>query len=454
MIYSKSKATDELTSSGASNYLEFVSVKKIFVHYLDKFLSVPCTKSEIFISDDLELIEKQKLLNFIYSVIKICSKELDVNTTVDIKKDYDLESEILDDIKSNTETNAAEFLHKRFTSKLQTIIKLVLCNSEPNLEDLSLIKIEQLVERIYKFLISLQVYDDTPFLYPQFGSSEFSQALCRLSAVNQTIFIVHDKITIKTGYNNGKFINADEKKFAIQVHDSSNDESFFITSNNLILNENFLDPHDNSFYISDEIIHNEFNIIKGNTINRFTSFYVIEGEDEKRKIKEGPVIFKVEKDDHFYQNAYGLTVYEFFMNSNSVPRNRSMLEVIINIAEGVDEVEFISQCSQISDSFFKHHLNGLNQDDSSKFSLIASFKFYQEIRKNTINVNQSSRDIIITENNYTDIDLDYYYEKADNVVKQNEWTLPKDKEKEESNFNNFNDEVSPDNLIDELFNSL
>jgi RAB protein geranylgeranyltransferase component A len=78
--------------------MEFVAMKKIFLHHEDKFLSIPCTKSEIFISEDLKLFEKQKLLNIIYAVMKLKNTTLDVNTTVDIKKDYEVENKIFDEM--------------------------------------------------------------------------------------------------------------------------------------------------------------------------------------------------------------------------------------------------------------------------------------------------------------------------------------------------------------------
>ena len=52
-IYANSKSVDELTNSNASNYIEFSSIKNIFFLYKNKFLNVPFSKSEIFMSNDL-----------------------------------------------------------------------------------------------------------------------------------------------------------------------------------------------------------------------------------------------------------------------------------------------------------------------------------------------------------------------------------------------------------------
>lgn len=196
-------------------------MKKIYVHFNEKFLSVPCSKSDIFISDDLDLTEKNKLLNFIYAIMKFKSVSVDVNTTIDIKKDYELENKILEEIKSSikSEVLSNEFLSNRFSEKLQVIIKVVLANLDPNQNQN--IPLDELIDRIYKYLLSLQVYDDSPFLYPMYGSSEFSQALCRVSSVFGTIFIVNESLTIKIYNNNEYFIHQDCPRYVINIHDTS-----------------------------------------------------------------------------------------------------------------------------------------------------------------------------------------------------------------------------------------
>lgn len=218
-MFSKSYATDTLTESKASNYLEFVSVKKILIHHNSKFLSVPCTKSEIFISNDLELIEKQKLLNFIFAVMKIKAPKLDINSTVDIHKHYEVEDKNLQDILDHLNTKAEDYLNGHFSKKLIIIIRNVLANYSQELGDVTL---DELIARIYKYLSSLQVYDDSPLLYPIYGSSEISQALCRVSSVFGTTFIVNDTLDFKLHLNNEYHVNPTAaKKFVLTVHDKS-----------------------------------------------------------------------------------------------------------------------------------------------------------------------------------------------------------------------------------------
>jgi Rab GDP dissociation inhibitor len=218
-LFAKSRSCDELSISKAATYLEFISMKKIFIHFNSKFLSVPCTKSEIFLSDDMELNEKQKLLNFIFSVMKIKITEEDVNTTVDIKKDYELEDKICNDIRNNLNSLADDFLSINYSKKLQIIIKYVLANVDPNYH--KKLSLDELITRVHTYLVSLQVYDNTPFLYPIYGSSEFNQALCRLSSVFGTIFIVNENLTVKVYINKEHLLNNEGKKYIVNVYDKS-----------------------------------------------------------------------------------------------------------------------------------------------------------------------------------------------------------------------------------------
>jgi RAB protein geranylgeranyltransferase component A len=230
LLFGKSKATEELSSARASQYMEFISVKQIYLHHINKFLSIPCSKSEIFNSNDLNLFEKQKLLNFIYAVMKIKNKVLDVNTTVEFKKDNEVENKIYEEIMSNINNDANEFINNRFANSplLQKIIKIILASIDPNFEYNVNITLDDLTDRIYKYLNSLSVYGNTPFIVPIYGSSEFSQALCRMSSVFGSIFIVNDTLEINVFRNNENLVDPENKKFILQVHDKSKNSILII----------------------------------------------------------------------------------------------------------------------------------------------------------------------------------------------------------------------------------
>lgn len=218
-LYSQSKSTSELSESNASKYLEFISVKKIYLLDNNKFLSTPCSKSEIFISEDLDLLEKQKLLNFILSVMKLKNDKADVNSTIDIKKNQEIENNLFEEMKNNLNSSYKKFLEKFYSEKLQKLIKIILANLNSN--DDTDYDLNYLIERIYKYLISLQVYDDSPLIYSLYGSSEFSQALSRVSCVFGTIFIVNENLKFYIKKNIDHIVDKNEKKFVVIIEDLS-----------------------------------------------------------------------------------------------------------------------------------------------------------------------------------------------------------------------------------------
>jgi RAB protein geranylgeranyltransferase component A len=182
-------------------------------------LLTPCSKSEIFTSKEIKLIEKQKLLNFIFAVMKIKNKVLDVNTTVEFKKDNEVDHAIYEDVLKNLNHSASEFLATRFSPLLINIIKNIMGNVDPNSSDD--ISLDELCENVYKYLNSLSVYGQTPFIIPLYGSSEFSQAMSRMSSVYGSIFIVNDSLEIKCGVNNEYYIDDSNSYFILKIHDKS-----------------------------------------------------------------------------------------------------------------------------------------------------------------------------------------------------------------------------------------
>jgi RAB protein geranylgeranyltransferase component A len=229
-LYSQSKATSNLSNSSASKYMEFISLKKIYLLENEnkngnnkfKFISTPCTKSEIFTSEDLDLLEKQKLLNFILAVMKLFTDNegiIDVNTTIDFKKNIEMESNILQEMNNNKEENYKLFFEKFYSEKIIKFLKIILANIDPN--DENDYKLELVLQRIYKHLSSLQIYDDCPLIYPNYGSSEFSQSLSRVSSVNGGIFIVNENLNIEIRKNVEFLLDDSVKKFVVIVDDSS-----------------------------------------------------------------------------------------------------------------------------------------------------------------------------------------------------------------------------------------
>ena len=357
-IYAKSKSSSELIDSKASNYIEFNSVRKLYFMFNDKFLNVPFSKSEIFISKDLDLLEKQKLLNFIFSVMKLKNK-VDVNSTVDIKKDIELEDDILfNEIKKSLNVDAREFLQKNFNQKIIDMILLILSNQTLYTQNMT---VDQMCDQIYKFLISVQIYDNTPFLIPQYGSSEFTQAMSRLSAVFGSIFLINEFLECQISYN--KEYNKDDKnskKFVAEMNDTEKNEKFKLFVDKIIVNNSYLDDKDSQIKFSDEIKIN-------NTINKYvykySSFYVIRNITDLLTYKDGPFYYRVPKNNTLLNNEYQLDAIRYFNNTCTVANNRTMIQMsIFSDMNEKDENIFAEKAKTIAEKFIKKIMDDLKEE--------------------------------------------------------------------------------------------
>ena len=385
-IYAKSKSCSELIDSKASNYIEFNSVKRIFFMFNDKFLNVPFSKSEIFISNDLDLLEKQKLLNFIFSVMKLKNNNVDVNSTVDIKKDIELDDDYLfNEIKKNLNMKAIDFLKNNFNEKIIDMILLILANQTLNTQNMT---VDEMCEQIYKFLISVQIYDNTPFLTPQYGSSEFTQAMSRLSAVHGSCFLINELLFCNINYN--KEYNKDDKnsrKYIVEFNDTEKKETFKINVDKIIVNNSYLDDLQSKVKFNEEIkIKNNNN----DYVFKYISFYIIKDITELGNFKDGPFYYRVPKNNSFLKNEYQLDALRFFNNTCFVSNNRTMIEIIIfSEINEKDEKAFINKAKNISENFIKKIMDDLkesilknyNDDDFKKKCKFNRIRIIEEIDK-------------------------------------------------------------------------
>ena len=369
-LYAKSKSSTELIDSKASNYIEFNSIRKIYFMFDDKFLNVPFSKSEIFISNDLDLLEKQKLLNFIFSVMKLKNNNVDVNSTVDVKKDIELDDDFLfNEIKNNLNKNAKEFLTKYFNNKITNMILLILSNE--NISNIEM-TVDQMCDKIYKFLISVQIYDNTPFLIPQYGSSEFTQAMSRLSAVNGSIFLINDLLECDIKYNKENTDDKNKGKFIIEVNDGEKNEKFLLNVDRIILNNSYLDENNlkvTPVKLSEEIKKKIKNKKENNYVYKYTAFYSIKAIGQLLSIKEGPHYYRVPKNNSLINNEYELDAIKYFNNTCVAPNNRILLYIqIFSEFNEKSENDFISKAKKISENFVNKIINETKEDINKNYN--------------------------------------------------------------------------------------
>lgn len=151
--------------------------------------------------------------------MKLKNDKTDVNSTVDIKKNHEIENNLFEEMKNSLNFSYKIFLQRNYSEKIQKLIKIILANIDSN--DGHDYKLDYIIERIYKYLISLQVYDDSPLIYSIYGSSEFSQALSRVACVYGTIFIVNENLKFEINKNIDHLLDKNEKRFVVHVNDLS-----------------------------------------------------------------------------------------------------------------------------------------------------------------------------------------------------------------------------------------
>jgi hypothetical protein len=128
-----------------------------------------------------------------------------------------------------------------------------------------------------------------------------------------------------------------------------------------------------------------------------------------------------------FKNEYGFIVYEFFLNSFSAPKNRSLLQIII-ISKNTND-DFVNIAKKIVDTYVQYHIDQVecevqlsladfnntetemkeNNEVYIKTEQIALHQFCEDIVISDIRNNEGNTDVIVTRNNACDMDIDFYY---------------------------------------------
>ena len=170
---------DWLIQSGVSAYLEFKPVLSGLLWAGDHFEEVPCNKSQIFQDQRLTMIEKRLLMRFIEHCMKLFESEFDPNSSF---------LELM-----NT---------KELPPKLQNIVLycVLFLTGDP-----STITLGEALGALQKYATSLGVYrENSAIMYPMYGSSDVSQAFCRLAAVYEGLYVITEELKMLGIENRGE----------------------------------------------------------------------------------------------------------------------------------------------------------------------------------------------------------------------------------------------------------
>lgn len=158
LLFARGALVELLISSNIARYAEFRSVTRVLTWLDNKIEFVPCSRSDVFKTKDVSIIEKRLLMK----LLTICVEYKEENNEFAGFED----KKFVEYLKS-----------KELTPNLTHYVLYAIAMSSENTPCM------EAVERTKRFLSSLGRYGNTPFLHPMYGSGELPQCFCRLCAV-------------------------------------------------------------------------------------------------------------------------------------------------------------------------------------------------------------------------------------------------------------------------------
>ncbi|XP_023299676.2 rab proteins geranylgeranyltransferase component A [Lucilia cuprina] len=172
ILYSSGSLVQLLISSNICRYAEFRAVDRICTQFQGQLLNVPCSRSDVFNTKDLSIVEKRLLMKFLTLCLTFGEDKCEEDTSEFRGKTF------------------AEYLRvQKVTEKINKCVMqaIAMANEET--------PFEVGMERTKKFLQSLGRYGNTPFIFPMYGCGEIPQCFCRLCAVFGGIYCLKRQIT-------------------------------------------------------------------------------------------------------------------------------------------------------------------------------------------------------------------------------------------------------------------
>lgn len=158
LLYCRGALVNLLTQSNCGRYLEFKAVNKIFTHMNGKTEQVPCSRSDVFSSKSVSMLEKRRMMKF----LTFCAE-------------FEKRPEEYEEFVSMPYVDFLKL--KDLTPNLIHYILHCIAMVNEQASTLEGLKATQI------FLNSLGRFGNAPFLCPVYGAGELPQAFCRLCAV-------------------------------------------------------------------------------------------------------------------------------------------------------------------------------------------------------------------------------------------------------------------------------
>ncbi|CAL8268620.1 unnamed protein product [Merluccius merluccius] len=168
LLYSRGALIDLLIKSNVSRYAEFKNVTRILTCRHGNIEQVPCSRSDVFSSRLLSVVEKRMLMRFLTSC-------LDQDTPL-LYQDF-------------AQRPYLEFLqHHKLSENLQHFLLHSISMATPDTPTATALTATR------HFLQCLGRYGNTPFLFPLYGLGEIPQCFCRMCAVFGGIYCLRHSV--------------------------------------------------------------------------------------------------------------------------------------------------------------------------------------------------------------------------------------------------------------------
>ncbi|KAH8402251.1 hypothetical protein KR009_010866 [Drosophila setifemur] len=165
ILYAAGELVQLLIKSNICRYAEFRAVDNVCMRHNGEIVSVPCSRSDVFNTKSLTIVEKRLLMKFLTA----CN-------------DYGEDKSNEDSLAFRGRTFQEYLQAQRVTEKISSCVMQAIAMCSPNTS------FEEGMQRTQRFLGSLGRYGNTPFLFPMYGCGELPQCFCRLCAVYGGIY--------------------------------------------------------------------------------------------------------------------------------------------------------------------------------------------------------------------------------------------------------------------------
>nr|CAG8556823.1 8035_t:CDS:10 [Entrophospora candida] len=218
LVPCRGELVELLITSGVGRYIEFKALDKTYIYSEkeDNFDKVPCSKEDVFTSQTIPLIDKRKLMRFLYFALEYENSP----ETYEGKLSF-----YLFICTCYREKTFISFLHEKFQIQ-DKLLSAILYSIALIRTEADVVNTLEGLEMTHRYLKSIGRYGNAAFLVALYGvGSEIVQGFCRVCAVYGGIYMLDHPV---------KHILIDEntKKFnsLIDVNDQQLSSTLLITS--------------------------------------------------------------------------------------------------------------------------------------------------------------------------------------------------------------------------------